>query len=260
VTSVPAWETAPMRSCLVLGAGRSGTSLAAGLLAQAGYVMGERLLPATDANPAGYFEDVDINALNEDLLEQVVPGRPAHAGWLFRHRPTRFQRWLSAPPLGASFTVSSEQRERMNEFTARRPFCYKDPRFSFTLPAWRPSLGDAAFVCVFRNPAVSSASMLREVNRDPDLDLRFNLKTAYSVWLRAYEHVLHVHRHEGDWLFVDYDQLLDGRGAARMSRHLDVELSGDFADPSLNRSKPAAAPPPARLLRTYDQLLELAQA
>lgn len=246
-----------MRSCLVLGAGRSGTSLAAGLLADAGYFMGDRLLPATEANPRGYFEDVDINALNEDLLEQVVPGRPAHVDWLFRGRPTRFQRWLSAPRLGASFVVAPEQRRQMDHFTSRSPFCFKDPRFSFTLPAWRSSLGDAAFVCVFRDPAVSSASMLREVQRDPDLDLKFNRKSSYAVWLRTYEHILYVHRREGDWLFVDYDQLLDGRGALRMGEHLDVELTNDFVDAQLNRTRPAAAPP-ARLSRMYDQLRELA--
>ena len=45
------------RNCLILGSGRSGTSMAAGILARAGYFMGAELWPADIGNPKGYFED-----------------------------------------------------------------------------------------------------------------------------------------------------------------------------------------------------------
>jgi hypothetical protein len=45
------------RNCLILGSGRSGTSLAAGILAQAGYFMGDELWPVNIGNPKGQFED-----------------------------------------------------------------------------------------------------------------------------------------------------------------------------------------------------------
>src|ERR1700726_1587163 len=66
-----------MRNCIILGCGRSGTSLASGLLAGSGYFMGDHLYPPSEGNPKGYFEDQDVNAINEDLLEPVIPARPA---------------------------------------------------------------------------------------------------------------------------------------------------------------------------------------
>ncbi|MDX1388819.1 MAG: hypothetical protein R3344_06490, partial [Acidobacteriota bacterium] len=89
-----------MRDCIILGSGRSGTSMVAGTLAGAGYFMGEKLWDATPANPKGFFEDQEINAINEDLIAQVLPARPAVLGrWLYRDRPTRLQRWLARVPV-----------------------------------------------------------------------------------------------------------------------------------------------------------------
>jgi hypothetical protein len=42
-----------VRDCVILGCGRSGTSLAAGVVARAGYNCGEDLLPADDGGPTG---------------------------------------------------------------------------------------------------------------------------------------------------------------------------------------------------------------
>ena len=80
------------RNGLILGSGRSGTSMLAGTLRGAGYYMGAHLLPADEANPRGYFEDDEINAINEALLAAVTPAysEPAY-GW----------RWLAAVPVGA---------------------------------------------------------------------------------------------------------------------------------------------------------------
>jgi hypothetical protein len=53
-------ENVSKKSILVLGSGRSGTSLASGILSKAGYYMGENLMPATHTNPKGFFESFDI--------------------------------------------------------------------------------------------------------------------------------------------------------------------------------------------------------
>src|SRR5262249_21790216 len=77
------------RNCLILGSGRSGTSMLAGMLRLAGYYMGEHLVPADPSNPKGYFEDDEVNAINEELLSPVTPPRSHPAfGW----------RWLAAVP------------------------------------------------------------------------------------------------------------------------------------------------------------------
>lgn len=73
----------------MLGCGRSGTSLVAGLFART-HEMGSRLLAPDPANPKGFFEDRAVNAANERLLAPYdafsSPGR----------RPLREgERWLA---------------------------------------------------------------------------------------------------------------------------------------------------------------------
>ena len=46
--------------------------MAAGVLAHAGYFMGERFYPPDAGNPRGYFEDPQINGINEDLLAEAT--------------------------------------------------------------------------------------------------------------------------------------------------------------------------------------------
>lgn len=64
--------------------------------------MGENLVPARDANPKGFFEDVEVNMINEDILSHLVPPRLVLMGKeFFRSRPLEGQRWLACIPIGA---------------------------------------------------------------------------------------------------------------------------------------------------------------
>ena len=158
-----------MRNCLVLGSGRSGTSLLAGSLARAGYHVGHDLIPARDANPTGFFEDREVNDLNEVLLAQVTPARPPGApppetddDALWGANTLWGWRWLAPVPLGTVIPRPPGIDERMAAALADRPFALKDPRFCVTLDAWRPALpADTAFLCVFREPARTARSIVR---------------------------------------------------------------------------------------------------
>jgi len=227
-----------MRDCIVLGSGRSGTSMVAGALAKAGYFMGDRLYPARDANPLGFFEAPEINAINEELLAPRVPAA---------QRLAAPQRWLAR--LDATVDAAPEPlRRRMRALVARAPFCFKDPRFCYTLPAWRGELGDACFVVVFRDPAVTAASIVREcAAADYLAGVEMDAARALATWCAMYRQVLRQYReaapHErARWLFVHYDQMVgrDADGAARLARHLDAPVDAAFPDERLRRSKPAA--------------------
>jgi hypothetical protein len=65
----------PKNNYLILGAGRSGTSLTALLLARAGYHVCTRSNSPDDGNPFGYFEDLDVIAANEAILKSVYRSR-----------------------------------------------------------------------------------------------------------------------------------------------------------------------------------------
>ena len=123
--------------------------------------------------------------------------------------------------------------------TSRRPFCYKDPRFSYTLEAWRPHLGDARFVCVFRHPIATARSMTREHAEEPMLrdNLRFDLRRGLDVWKAMYRRILDRSADRGDWLFLHYRQLLDGSGIGRLADFAGAEVDPTLIDPSLQRSQ-----------------------
>ena len=62
-----------MNKCLIVtGMHRSGTSALAGALGVLGVDLGSNLMPANeDENARGYFEDVELTAFNEALLDHL---------------------------------------------------------------------------------------------------------------------------------------------------------------------------------------------
>lgn len=248
-----------MRDCLVLGSGRSGTSMVAGSIGRAGYFQGDALMPPTVSNPKGYFESFEIEALNERLLAPLVPARPrGPLGLLYPTRLRRAQRWLAEIEPGAVVAAAAREQRRMAALTARRPFCFKDPRFCYTLPAWRQHLGDALFVVVFRHPSVTAHSIETECRTADYLrNVRMDFDRAIAVWQCMYRHVVERHRHAGDWLFVHFDQVLDGSGLARIAARSGAPIDATFPDTALERSR-ALRPAPPAALELYAQLCELA--
>jgi len=248
-----------MRSCVVLGSGRSGTSMVAGLLAGAGYHMGDQLLPATASNPRGYFEDRAVNALNEDLLGQVLPRRPEGAlGRLYPHRLHYGHRWLARIDVGVTLSSTFEIEGTMRTLTTRRPFCLKDPRFCYTLDCWRQVLDDAVYICVFREPTRTAASMIADSRERTYLQgMRLTRRRALEVWTSMYEHVLERHHREGRWLFVHYEQVLAGSAIARIEDLVEADVDSGFVDPALKRSR-ASGRLPDRTASVYRRLCELA--
>lgn len=243
-----------------MGSGRSGTSMVAGSLRDAGYFMGERLYEGTGSNPKGYFEDPEINDVNERLLATLLPPRPrTPITPALRARPAEYQRWLGAIPLGTRPAATPDLAARIEALVAREPFAFKDPRFCSTLPAWRPHLPeDAVCICVFREPARTANSIVTETRVAPYLrDIRVTYRRALRVWTLAYRHVLEEHRFAGRWLFVHFDQFLDGSAIPAIEEALGAPVDRSFADPGLKRSEDDGRVP-ADTARVYRQLCALA--
>ena len=143
------------------------------------------------------------------------------------------------------------------DLTERQPFCFKDPRFCYTLPAWRPALGDAVFICVFRHPADTAASIVKECASARYLRrLTMDFDIALEVWTLMYSHVLRQ-RDEGEWIFVHYDQVLAGDGLSRIADLLGTRLDGDFPDRALRRSR-SDRPVPRETSELYEELCSIA--
>jgi hypothetical protein len=234
--------------------------MAAGTLSRAGYFMGEQLWPPQAGNPRGFFEDREVNAINEDILAPLTPPRPKWPAMHLpgAHRPVKGQRWLADIPVRKEIPATSTIESRIQRLTSKQPYCFKDPRFSYTLSVWRPFLKNTGFVCVFRYPAVTAHSILIECSRAEHLKgLNMTFRRALRVWELMYSHILQKHANDGEWLFLHYDQILRGDGLDRLQKFLGVTVDGSFPDAALRRS-PSDGAVPKDLLQRYQQLCELA--
>ncbi|HKQ43978.1 MAG TPA: hypothetical protein VJS47_01160 [Rhizomicrobium sp.] len=231
-----------MKNVIILGAGRSGTSLSAGALSEAGYFMGDDLLEARSTNPKGFFEDRHINWLNERILFTQMPlwRRMPYVGRLPSAVPGPNHMWLARVPLDAKLNKSKDVLDDIQALVVREPFCFKDPRFSYTLPAWRPYLQNTVFLCVFRDPAVMITSTQKSLATAPYLaNLKLTATHLNRTWELIYGHILERHRREGRWLFMHYEQFFDSTALERLSEFAEAPVSGGFAERSLQRSPPA---------------------
>jgi hypothetical protein len=231
----------------------------AGMLVPSGLDIGDDYILPNDANPKGFFEDHEVNSINGEILERVLPKKwnvfdPRHKEAL-----RSGQHWLAQVPLEKRLPATPKIVHRITKRKPDHPFAFKDPRFSYTLPVWRPHVGNAAFICIFREPSRTANSIVRECNSAPYLkNVSMNYDKALSIWTLMYKHVLERHRFEGDWLFVHYEDVLNGTARPRIEKLLGVEINQSFVSTSLRRSSSEGKLTPDSV-ETYKQLCELAQ-
>jgi hypothetical protein len=154
----------------VLGLGRSGTSLAARALNLLGVDLGppERMLPASDWNPAGFWEQEPIMRLNEEILERF--------GGSYEEPPDLPEGWQRDPRVGDLPGRAAELVADL--FADGRRWGFKDPRTVLTLALWQDVVGEMAYVICARDPFEAAASHLVGF---PDYDTEHFL----GLWLRS---------------------------------------------------------------------------
>jgi len=166
---------------------------------------------------------------------------------------------LGRVPVGKKIASPPAIIGRIKRVTQRKSYCFKDPRFSYTLPVWRPYLKNTVFVCVFRDPASTALSILKECQDAEYLhNFSISFRQALKVWNLMYRHILDVHRYEGMWLFLHYNQILSGEGLDRLGAFVDAPVNYSFPDPSLRRSF-SDNPVSEENRKVYQQLCELAE-
>lgn len=248
-----------MKNCIILGSGRSGTSMLAGTLAQSGYFMGDNLYPARESNPKGFFEDPFINGINEQILSKVRFGLKEWGKRLLSGRHfSDGQRWLEIMPEGSKFCSSNFIDEQIVAAVSKAPFCYKDPRFSYTLPLWRKFLKEAVFICVFREPSLTAFSIVKECNDMEYLhSLPMSFEYALEVWYHVYINILKTHMQQGEWLFIHYDQVLSEDGISKIEAITDAIADKTFPDRNYKRTTSEVAVE-QKYNVVYSRLCELA--
>ena len=254
----PVTEPEPTPDVLVVGAPRSGTSLVGQLLAGAGFGFGRRLLPPSEANPRGFYEDVEVTELSDELLAPHLPGGADPHGDRADGADAEERRrlaWLAVLPAEVAVTATDGQRARMAALLPPAPACLKDPRFPYVLDAWRPVLRPGTrFVGVVRTPGEVAASLRAMWRRDRPYygDLEVTEAHGHALWEAMNRRLLALAA-DGPWLLVDHADLVAGTALPALGRFVGRDLSAEAVDPRLHRSVAApGAPPSARAL--YDRL------
>lgn len=159
---------------LVLGMHRSGTSALCAALAACGVSFGSRLIdPMAGVNDDGFWEDVGVVAINEELLALAdsswyapAPGLP-EVNWSSEiYQPLREQ---AAALLRAGFGDAPLQ-------------ALKDPRLCLTLPFWLAlcdELGIAARVCIISRAPLEVAYSLQRRDHFP---VGYGLRLCATYW------------------------------------------------------------------------------
>jgi hypothetical protein len=222
---------------VVLGMHRSGTSAITRGLTVLGVDLGSNLMPPSfGVNEKGFFEDLDLNRLNIEMLEAVG------ADWDS----------LSAPKTGFVDTLRDKgfllrAVDMVREKVAiNRCFGFKDPRVTQLLPFWKEVFErcevELGYVLAIRNPISVAKSLQR---RD-----QFDFEKSILLWL---SHVLTMLENTAvckGRIVIDYDRLLESpeREMNRMGKVFDrevdlLELSKyerDFLDAELRHAVYAA--------------------
>lgn len=160
---------------IILGMPRSGTSLLARYLHEVmGVSMGADFIPADDANPGGYYEDIEIVGLNKKLL--ILAGGA----------------WDKPPNRKAILSAFADMREEMAAAGVSR-YGWKDPRNSLTCWAWHELFPKARYIRI-RRDRISVISSLTRWHGERDWD---TILDVYRQHLAAFEvvckpAVLHV--------------------------------------------------------------------
>jgi hypothetical protein len=226
------------RLVLVVGVGRSGTSVITGILGQIGFHIPQPEVQADDTNPRGFGEPRWVVDLHHRLMRErrvtVNDSRPAA--------------WESTNAAAEDVAVRAELRAWLKEqLDQPAPVVVKDPRTVWFLPLWMRCAAElgvsTAFVTMLRHPAEIVTSAKRSYG-----DWQSDASRA-AAWLNVILETERVTR-EAPRAFVRYEDLLaDWEGECRrIGAALDLPvLAGlersafpavdTFVDPTLHRAR-----------------------
>jgi hypothetical protein len=243
--------------------------------------MGDKLYPPNESNPKGFFENEGINGLNEQILSQydksiwrllrlnrlktrIEKKFPRIMRQLFCtniYAPGYMQRWLISLPFDQKIdTCDRGIIRRIKRVVDHTPYCYKDPRFSYTLPVWKRYMPtEFIALCIFREPNITVKSIIKECRTANYLaNLHITEDQAYEVWCRMYAQIIEKHYDPQNFVFAHYNQIYTGQALSVLSERLGADLKNDFVSKDLRRTMTDAQIPP-KALAIYEKLCALAE-
>ncbi|MFC6182216.1 sulfotransferase family protein [Lactiplantibacillus daowaiensis] len=163
----------PKKAVLILGSGRSGTSVLTKCISFMGISLGTNNLlgPSKKINPKGYFENKDVIKIHKSI-GSTIRYRPAFAGYYYSPKIKKDRENLTT---------------YLTDFFAdERYLAIKDPRMNDYIELWQHVLADInvqpAEIILIRNPIDVVNSNSRAWHRDATLALRqWQVRTFLSL-------------------------------------------------------------------------------
>ncbi|WP_163685946.1 sulfotransferase [Leptolyngbya iicbica] len=188
---------------IIAGMHRSGTSLTASILQQAGVFIGDELLGTAVSNPKGHFEDRDFLTLHIDILTALGL---SSEGWLTTEQ-------LDVPEkLWARAQALCDRRQQTHALWG-----WKEPRTTLFLDFWKQRLPQAKVVLPYRSPwAVIDSLFTRG-----DAAFAHHPNFAIAVWLTYNRAALDFYQRYPDDCFLFHCDVLkaDEAGFIEKLRH-----------------------------------------
>ena len=177
---------------ILAGMHRSGTSLMASCLADAGLDFGKNLIGAGHGNENGHYEDLSICQLHERILESLGVNTQGYTK----------RRGLGFPPPAREEALLDVENRRI----ARLAWGWKQPRATLFLDEWAALVPEAHFLLMFRRPWEVIDSLYRRGDSAFVLRPEFALR----IWENYNAAILDFHsRHKSRCLIVEASQIVD---------------------------------------------------
>jgi O-antigen biosynthesis protein len=179
---------------VVLGMHRNGTSVITRGLQVMGVDLGDRLMPPMQGeNDKGFWEDLDINSLNIEMLNDI------NSDWYFL-APIQMADVAFLRRKGYILRAVEILRKKIS---GPQIFGFKDPRVAKLLPFWKEVFAESglnvSYVLTIRHPLSVSGSLAKRNGLDAE--------RSYLLWL---EHILgSLEGTTGEnRVLIDYDYLM----------------------------------------------------
>jgi predicted O-methyltransferase YrrM len=203
------------KTVIVLGNGRSGTSMVAGILQILGVAMDARKRP-NPFNPKGDFESIDAHKINCKIYNLA-------AGKNLGDEP----HW-NPPPYEKILAQKDKVKEDIQRFVLeksknRRIWGWKNPKTTLTIELFLPYLSNPHFVIVTRNPIKVAQSTARMTKGQADFYKAFRLLNFYNNEMLNF-----LERHPDlPRLFLAFEDIIEDpiKEAKKLADFLGLELT-----------------------------------
>ena len=204
------------------------------VLHESGVTMGRDFGPASEFNPLGFYEELPVRELNEQIMADCGMQQIEH--WLER---------------ATVLSAAAAYREAMADLIAAADDGWKDPRFCLTLEAWLPHLPSPPRVVVcLRSPEAFVHSVVSIFG----LTSRETLEQWWANHLRRILDVIGEYRLEATCVVYEDLVLRPEATVARLSSFIDRPLDARFVEPSLQQF---AQEVPERHMALYQEVRAL---